>query len=416
MTRFGRKGDQDAPLLKRLGIESTRLRPADLISESASEMLARPGRTALTILGTVLGVGTLVVSIGIAQTLSHQVSARFDALRATQVTAIDLHPDDPEPAFPSDTQQRLEALNGVIAAGELWIVADQVPVSTVQPGEGLASQDLPIYAATPGTLIAADVELRAGRLFDQFHYAREERVAILGSAAADRLGVSRLDHLPAVFVGSHAYSVVGVAASIDRRPDVNLGVLLPGSTANADLPLSGNPHEVLVKIQPGAGEIIGQQLPLVVGPHQIERYHVTVPPDPTGLRSQIESDLDILFLALAGIALAIGVVGIANTTLVAVLERTPEFGVRRAVGARPRHIAFQVLAEAAALGTAGGLVGLSIGTLTLLGIAVANTWTAVLDPRFAVGAPVIGTLAGLIAGLYPAWKTSRIQPVDALRR
>lgn len=416
MNRLGPRVSQDESLLERLGIDRTRLRLKDLLAELASEILARPGRTALTILGTVLGVGTLVVTIGIAQTLSHQVSARFDALRATQVSAIDLRPDDPDPAFPSDTERRLEALNGVLHAGEVWIVADQLAVSAVPSQQGLALQELPVYAATPGALSAAGLELRAGRQFDNFHYQRAERVAILGSGAADRLGVHRIDHLPAIFINDQAYVVMGIAAAVDRRPDFNLGVVLPGSTANATLPRSDNAHEVLVEIEPGAGEVIGQQLPLALGPHQTERYHVTVPPDPRGLRSQIEADLDTLFLALAGIALAIGVVGIANTTLVAVLERTPEFGLRRAVGARPRHIALQVLAEAAALGTAGGLIGLSIGTLTLLGIAVANTWTAVLDPRFVVGAPVVGTLSGLIAGLYPAWKTSRIQPVDALRR
>jgi putative ABC transport system permease protein len=414
--RFRWRRSNDVSLLADLGMDRTRLRLGDLFAESASEMLARPGRTILTTLGTVLGVGTLVVTIGIAQTLSNQVSGRFDALRATQVSAIDLRPDSPEPAFPSDTERQLEALNGVLNAGELWIVADQLPVATLPFQQGLASQDLPVYAATPGALSAAGLELEVGRQFDDFHYQRAERVAILGSAAADRLGVHRVDQLPAVFIADQAFVVIGVASSVNRRPDLNLGVVIPGSTANATLPPADNAHEVLVEVEPGAGETIGQQLPLVLGPHQTERYHVTVPPDPKGLRTKIEADLNTLFFALAGIALAIGVVGIANTTLVAVLERTPEFGLRRAVGARPKHIALQVLAEAAVLGTAGGLIGLSIGALTLLGISVVNTWTAVLDPRFVVGAPIIGTLAGLIAGLYPAWKTSRIQPVDALRR
>ena len=128
------------------------------------------------------------------------------------------------------------------------------------------------------------------------------------------------------------------------------------------------------------------------------------------------SDLQQLFLLLAAICLVIGAVGIANTTLVAVLERTGEIGLRRALGARGGHITLQFLAESGALGALGGLIGTSLGTLTVVGVAVARHWTPVVHPTTVGAAPVIGLITGLVAGLYPAWRASRIQPAEALRR
>ncbi len=404
-------------LLIQLGIERSSLGGIDLLRETIAGISARPSRMILTAMGTVLGVAAFVATIGIAQTASHQVSSRFDTLRATQINAIDLRPDDPEQAFPDDTGPRLEALNGVVAAGELWIAAERAPVRTlprIHPLDHL--EPLTILAATPSALDAMTLRLRTGRVFDEFHDRRAEPVALLGSAAAQRLGITRVDDGPAVFINDVAFTVLGIFDESKRRPDAVLQVIVPASTAKTFLPLSQSPHEVLVQVAPGAAGTIGRQLPYALRPQDPDRYSLTVPPDPATLRGNVEADLNALFLILASVALVIGIIGITNTTLVAVLERTPEFGLRRAVGARPRHIALHVLAEAAALGTIGGFVGATLGTLVVLGVSIANTWTAVLDPRLALTAPFIGTLTGVLAGMYPAYRATRVQPAEALRR
>jgi ABC-type antimicrobial peptide transport system permease subunit len=122
-----------------------------------------------------------------------------------------------------------------------------------------------------------------------------------------------------------------------------------------------------------------------------------------------------LFLILALVSLLIGAVGIANTTLVAVLERTEEIGLRRAVGARPRHIAAQFLAESTALGTLGGLAGTCIGVGVVVIFAAVKDWTAVLNPAYTLPAPLIGSVVGLLAGVYPALRAARTSPLAALR-
>ena len=121
-------------------------------------------------------------------------------------------------------------------------------------------------------------------------------------------------------------------------------------------------------------------------------------------------------LVLAAVCLVIGAVGIANTTLVAVMERVPEIGLRRAVGARGRHVAGQFLAESATLGLLGGILGTCVGLLVVAGVSFSRGWTAILPAGLALAAPAIGLVTGLLAGVYPALRAAAIEPAEALRR
>ncbi len=120
-------------------------------------------------------------------------------------------------------------------------------------------------------------------------------------------------------------------------------------------------------------------------------------------------------LVLGGVSLLVGAVGIANVTLVSVLERVGEIGLRRAMGAARRHIAVQFLAESLVLGLVGGVVGASLGTLVIVGISAARSWTPVLDSSLALAAPLVGGVVGLLAGVYPSLRAASLEPVEALR-
>lgn len=408
-------------------VPATRLTVLDAADEAVSAMLARPARACLTVLGTLLGVAAFVAVLGLTATAGGQISQRFTALAATEVVVEDA-PDDPAVAgapFPPDTEERLLALNGVRAAGVFWppslgstgaLVSARPPSVRETPGEQLT-----VLAATPGYFAAIHAEVGAGRLYDAFHDENAQPVAVLGRAAARRLGVTRIDAQPAVFIGRTPLTVIGIVDDVARQSETLLSVIVPSGTAKRlwGEPVGGRteqPPKVLIETDLGAAPLIGRQAAVAIRPDRPGRFKVAVPPDPKRLKRQVNTDLGVLFLALAGICLVIGALGIANTTLVAVLERTAEIGLRRSLGARRKHITVQFLAESGMLGLLGGLVGTGIGVAVVVGVAVVRDWTPILEPLTVLPAPLVGAATGLLAGLYPSWRAGRIEPVEALRR
>ncbi|MGW2253580.1 ABC transporter permease [Kitasatospora sp. NPDC001660] len=410
-------------------IPLSRLSPADLFAEALSGMIQRPGRSVLTLLGTVLGVGAFVAVLGLTSSAAGQIGKRFSMLENTTVTLVDVGKPPPaqqgEPRaaldFPDDADSRVGRLNGALAAGVYWPAPltdpriSNSPVPGTDPGNGLN-----LYAASPGLFDAMQPTLQAGALFNAFHASRNLRVAVLGATAADRLGINRLDAAPAVFINGVGFTVIGIVSDTQRLPETLLGVMVPSTTAHTlwGNPLTGDKGQarMLIRTRTGAAPLIASQAPTALRPEDPARFSVIAPPDPHGLRDSVSGDLTGLFLLLAAICLVIGAVGIANTTLVAVLERTGEIGLRRSLGARPRHIAAQFLTESTVLGTLGGLVGTAIGVGVVVGVALVRDWSAVLQPWTVLPAPLAGSLVGLVAGLYPSLRAAWVEPAEALRR
>ncbi|CAN5835582.1 ABC transporter permease [soil metagenome] len=394
----------------------------DLVGEAAAAITRRPGRSLLTALGTVVGVGAFVATTGLASTTKAQVSDRFDELLATQVRVVDRfdnafgnNAEQVDHPFPDDAQTRLERLNGVEHAGLYWKVTDPDLDVRLLATPSRRPQTVSVMGVSAGAMLAARPELQTGRLFDDFHDGRAERVAVLGRVAAEQLGINRVDNQPAIFIGNRAYIVIGIIDDVARTPELVQSVIIPAGTATADFVNDGAKYTVLIEVAPGAAPLIASQAAMALRPQDPDRLEVNAPPPPGQLRNEIESDVTGLLYGLAGLALLVGVIGIANTTLVAVLERRAEIGVRRALGARRRHIAGQFLAESATLGTLGGILGTSLGILVVVAISSQREWTTTLDPLLTLPAPVIGTVTGLLAGLQPVWRAARISPASALR-
>lgn len=393
----------------------------DLIGEAAAAITRRPGRSLLTALGTVVGVGAFVATTGLAATTKAQVSERFDALAATQVRVVDgldqefFDDQQVDHPFPADARQRLERLRGVQHAGLFWTVTDADLDVRLLDRPSRRPLAIDVMGVNFGALLASRPEIRTGRLFDQFAEGRAARVAVLGRTAASSLGVNRVDNQPAIFIGSRPYTVIGIIDDVARNPALLQAVILPATTAANDFDNDDADYSVLIEVAPGAAQLIASQAALALRPQDPGRLDVLAPPDPRQLRKHIEDDITGLLYGLAGLALLVGMIGIANTTLVAVLERRAEIGVRRALGARRRHVAGQFLTESATLGTLGGILGTSLGILVVVLVSAQREWTTTLDPKLTLPAPIIGAVTGLVAGLQPSWRAARIAPAEALR-
>lgn len=393
----------------------------DLLSESVAGIFARPGRTTLTVLGTVLGISALVATLGVARTAGAQIVGRFDELAATSVVVTnesDFFGDNTtRVAIPFDAEERLTRLNGVNAAGsfEAVDVGDDM-VRSVPIPDPLAQTEfqMSVYAASPGLFEAVRGRLRTGRFFDIGHSDRADQVAVLGPGPARRLNVTRVDQQPVVFIGEEAFVIIGILEDTLRQPELLDSLIIPEGTARNVYELEST-TTVQIDVQLGAAQLIADQAATALNPDEPALLQIQTPPEPENLRRDIEGDVNTLFLILGGVSLLVGAIGIANVTLVAVLERIGEIGLRRALGAGRRHIAAQFLLESTTMGLVGGVIGASIGVLVIVGVSAARAWTPVLDPWLPLAAPFVGAATGLLAGLYPAIRASRLEPVEALR-
>jgi putative ABC transport system permease protein len=354
-------------------------------------------------------------------------------LEDTTVTVADNGPANdvappgtyPSIGFPANADAVADHIKGVVAAGVWWPVAlpQGTNFSASQALSGETSQTVNLVAVSPGAVKAMVLTMVAGSPLSNYENDTAQHVAMLNTTTAATLGISaaRLPSHPAVFVNGIAYTVVGIYSSAQRVVSGDSGMLIPENTALEDY---GNPQpgigsqeeaQMVVATRTGAAEEVSREIAAAELPTDPHRLVVTPPQNPLKLQGEVNGDLAGLFLILALISLLIGAVGIANTTLVAVLERTGEIGVRRAVGARPRHIAAQFLAESTALGTLGGLIGTCIGVGIVVIFAAVQNWTALLNPVYTLPAPLIGSVVGLLAGAYPALRAARTSPLAALR-
>jgi len=402
-------------------VSSSAMRARDLLSEAIAGMLARPARMALTVLGIVIGMAALVATVGLTRTAGNRIISQFDQLAATELF-ISPRPGtvsgliDPR-AIPWDAPERLARLNGVVAAGLLSEVNVQDALVRASPLVDPVNQSafrLSVRAASPDLFRAVHAELASGRFLDDGHSTRGDRVAILGPDAARRLGIDGVERLPAIYIGDQLFLVIGVLRDVVRRPELLGSAIIPVGAARQLFHLLG-PELVVVETKIGAASLIASQAQMALRPDEPRALRVQLPLEPRRVRDEVQTDLNVMFLLLGGLSLAVGALGIANITLVGVMERTAEIGLRRALGATRRHIAKQFLLESASMGVIGGLLGASAGVLIVVGVSAYQVWTPVLDPLAPLLAPAVGGTIGLLSGVYPALRAARLEPAEAVR-
>jgi macrolide transport system ATP-binding/permease protein len=420
----GQAAPEPAPLAPKNASAATVARSGmtfrDLFNESIAGMFARPGRMVLTILGVVIGLTALVATLGLSRTAGNRIVSQFDQVAATELF-ITARPGitgmiDPR-AIPWDAAERLRRLNGVVAVGTMSDVDVRDALVSASPVKDPLNQTafkMSIYAASPELFRAVRADLAAGRVADSGHSERGDRVAVLGPEAARRLGIAGVEQLPAIYIGDQIYLVVGILRDVARKPELLGVVIIPEGTARQDFGLVG-PVTVVIETKIGAAYLIADQSRTALRPDDPRVLKVEVPQEPRRVRDDVQSDVNVMFLLLGALSLVVGAIGIANITLVSVMERTGEIGLRRAIGATRWHIAAQFLFESASMGVIGGILGASLGVVIVVAVSAYQVWTPVLDPWAPFVAPVIGGVIGLFSGAYPALRASYLEPVEAFR-
>ncbi|MFD7259895.1 ABC transporter permease [Streptomyces sp. NPDC059874] len=383
----------------------------DILFQAAYGVAGRRQRSVLTVLGIALGIAAAVATTGITSTAAGALSGDFDAFKATQVSAQ--FPDSQQRPDASASRRALD-IDGTVSGG-FYCRSTRAPALSRLPASFHAEtgQQINMVAAEPGALTALGVDRIVGRSFDE---APNPRVALLDAVAASALGLPDLSGPPQIFIDGVPFTVYGVFQAPAGVAQLTGAVVIPYADCQAASPaFEFGPTTIAVRTRLGAADTVGRQLPLAVHPEAPSTLAVMVPPDLASLRGGVEARTAALFLGLAAVSLLIGALGVSNTTLVSVMERRQEIGVRRAVGATRRAVAGQFLVESGLLGVLGGLIGTAVGTDVTLAVSLVQDWVVVLDPRIAMAGPPIGAVVGMLAGLYPALAAARIPPAETLR-
>jgi len=398
------------------------------IKIAAASLWARKTRSALSILGIVVGILTVASLLSVALGVKQKVTKSIESLGSNLVAVV---PGKIEkggtPNFLAAlgastlTEQDYDAIRA--AAPEAKNVAMAMLVTgTVRAGDTSLNSAI-IFAASPGIEQAFNVRRGEGRFFDTVDETQRARTAVLGATAAKQLFPAGSALNKTIAIRGEEFTIVGVleavvSASGFGGPDVNSFVMMPLRTG---WDLTGTKQVFRIMMQAPDAESISALADKVkqtlLGTHRGEEdFSVLTQEDLLGFVSTIFDILTAMLSAIAAISLLVGGIGIMNIMLVSVSERTREIGIRKAVGATRGAILLQFLVESVMLTFLGGIIAIG---LFVVGIPIAKAQVPSLPVELNVQVLLLAlgfsALVGIIFGIVPAYRASQKHPIEALR-
>jgi putative ABC transport system permease protein len=271
---------------------------------------------------------------------------------------------------------------------------------------------LSIDAASLGLLPTVGTSVAEGSYLNAA--TAHEPVCVLGAATAQRLGIDRVFSGERIWADDMWLYVAGILRAAVLTPDIDSSVLVGFPAAEHYLGFDGHPSTIYVRSQTADVGAVHTLLGPTADPQNPSEVDVSDPSAALLAQADAKGAFDGLFLGLGAVALLVGAVGVANIMIISVLERRPEIGLRRALGATKGHIRVQFLAEAVLLSLIGGAVGVGAGALSTV-IYASTKHELVVIPALAWGGGIgSAVLIGAVAGLWPALRAARMSPTQAL--
>jgi putative ABC transport system permease protein len=389
-----------------------RLRPTDLARLAGVGVRTRKLRSGLSALGIAIGVAAIVAVLGLSASSQAGLLAEIDRLGTNLLTVTSGRTLSGATAeLPPAAPGMIARIGGVSGVQDTGTVSDAyayrsplIPsINTNALSVRAASLELP---RTVGTSMARGRYLNAA--------TAREPVAVLGSAAAQRLGIDRIWSGQRIWVGNRWFSVAGILEPATLAPEIDSAVLVGFPAAERYLRFDGHPTTIYVRCDTDQVDAVRSVLAATANPESPYLAVVSQPSVALTVRAAARGALNSLFLGLGAISLLVGAIGVGNVTLIGVLERRSEIGLRRALGATRGHIRVQFLSESILLALAGGVAGVASGAAATAVYAHSQHWTTVI-PTVAWAGGLIAALAiGAIAGLLPALRAARLSPTQAL--
>jgi putative ABC transport system permease protein len=392
-----------------------RLHPADLAGLASVGLRTRKLRAALSALGIAIGVAAIVAVLGLARSSQAGLISEINALGTNLLTVTNGQ------TITGGTAELPLAAPGM--AGQLPGVTAVQYTGDVTSANAYRSPYIPSINTNALTVAAASLGLpaAAGTSIAQGSYLNaataREPVAVLGAAAAQRLGFDRVWPGTRIWAGGLWFYVVGILSPAVLAPEIDSSVLVGFPAAEEYLHFDGHPSEIYVRTTPDDQAVtttVDGLLGAQASPENPSQVNVSQPSNALTAQADAAGAFDTLFLGLGAVAVLVGAVGVANIMVISVLERRQEIGLRRALGATRGQIWIQFLSEAILLALAGGAAGVILGAVATAIYAHAKGWAIVIPTEAWAGGLGAALLIGTTAGLLPAIRAARLSPTQAL--
>ncbi|MFZ6002774.1 MAG: ABC transporter permease [Actinomycetota bacterium] len=388
----------------------------ELLGVAFAGLAARKSRTLLIMLGPTLGVAAIIAAVGLTD------SAKGDLKQKLRELGTDLIVAEASSSFGTDTPKM--PVDAVARALDVPTVERVAAVSelsgiVVTPYEEAAD----VYETVPIPVLAADFQLPSvldvsmvtGRWLNELDQSEVTRGAVIGQGLAAEFDVL-VGESRSIRVGGHGYAVVGILERVELDPALDNAVFITFASAEEDFDDEDQePNKLYVRAEPRTERETSAVLPIAITLGGSTEVAAKVPTDLLEAQSETDTTLQFVVAGMGLLALVVGAVGIANVMSISVIQRSSEIGIRRALGHARSTIALQFLLEALGVGVMGGLLGVVVGLAAMwIGTQVAD-WVFILQPWLPWGGLVGAVLVSMVAGIFPAMKASRLEPLETLR-
>ena len=401
---------------------SGRLGLKDGLRVAGIGLRARPLRAALSALGIAIGTAAIVAILGLSSSSQAGLLAEIDRLGTNMLTVEagqSLTGQDAQ--LPLEAPARITLLDHVQRLAHTALIKDKYVYRNSMIPVGNTG-GLEVQATSLNLLPVLNTGIARGAWLNEG--TAREPVAVLGSAAAERLGIDRVHPDQRIWLGHQWFNVAGILTPSPLAPDIDNSALIGYPAAEKYLGYvglvggeqkAGPPSTMYVRADTGHEAAVQSLLAQTANPEAPNEVDVSQPSDVLTARAAAAGAFDSLFLGLGVVALIVGAVGVANIMIISVLERRSEIGLRRALGATKGQIRTQFLAESVLLALIGGVVGVLAGIAATAVYAGSKGWAIVIPAEAWSGGIASAILIGAIAGLTPAVRASRMPPTVALR-